>query len=104
MAATLEELEQRVLALEAEVRALRTQLESPRAEETPAQRGERMIREAKASQAAITAGLPALMAKLGVPPDLPPVDLEELHRSMIASGIKPEECIFSREIIAMRDE
>ena len=44
MAATLEELEQRLLALEAEVRALRTQLESPPAGETPAQRGERLIR------------------------------------------------------------
>src|SRR5437588_12075780 len=102
MTATPEELEQRVLALEAEVRALRTRLESAPTDETAPQRGERMIREAKASQAAISAGLPELMAKLGVPPDLGPVDLEELHRSMIASGIKPEECIFSRAIIAMR--
>ncbi len=104
MGMTVEELERRVLALEQEVQALKTGRALRPEPETSAQRGARMIQEAKASQAEITAGLPDLMSKLGVPPGLPPVDLQELHRSMIASGINPDDCIFSREIIAMRDE
>jgi hypothetical protein len=104
MAMTVEELERRVLALEQDVRTLKCQLAPPKGEETPAQRGQRMFREAVESQPAITAAMAELMAKLGVPPDLGPVDLEQLHRDMIASGINPDDCIFSREIIAMRDE
>jgi len=104
MTATPEELEQRVLALEAEVRALRTRLESPPADETPAQRGERLVREAKASQAAISAGLPELLAAFGIPPDFQPMSIEDLHKQMIAEGVNPEDCGLSREIIRMREE
>jgi hypothetical protein len=104
MAATLEQLERRLEALEMEVRDLRSRQKNVPVEETAAQRGERLIREAKASQPAISAGLNKLLEQLGVPLDQKPISMEELHQQMIAEGINPEDCILSREIIRMRDE
>ena len=103
MVTTLEELEKRLAGLEREVAALRRRLEGHFQEETPAERGARMLREAEASQAAISTITARVFAEMGIP-EKPPVSIEELRRMMIECGVKPEDNIFSREIIAMREE
>src|SRR2546427_12744102 len=103
MAAPLEELDQRVLALEAEVRALRTRLESPPADETPAQRGERLIREAQAGKTSEGgASFKEILRQLGITGK--PIGAEKVQEMMVAEGVKPEDCALSREILAMREE
>jgi hypothetical protein len=101
MAATLEQLEKRLSALELEVWNLRTRLENQLEGESLA---ERLIREAKASQPAISAGLDELREQLGIPRDFKPMSLEEMREQMIAEGVKPEDRELSREIIRMREE
>ena len=71
-------------------------------EETPAQRGARMLREAKANQAAFSAAVAKAYAEMGIVGE--PVGSEKLREMMAACGIKPEDNEFSREIIAMREE
>src|SRR5262245_19380947 len=103
MAATLEELEQRVLALEAEVRALRTRLESAPAEETPAQRSERLSRGAQAGKNSEEGvSLKEVLRQLGITGK--PIGAERVQEIMVAEGVKPEDCVLSREILAMREE
>jgi hypothetical protein len=104
MPVTLEELAQRLDALEHQVRALCVLLNPAPAHETLAQRGERLQRESRASQAAISAGMDDLYKQFGIPRDLKPRPIQEIRQQMIAEGVKPEDCSFSREIIAMRDE
>jgi hypothetical protein len=102
MPATLEDLEKRLAALEQEVARLRRLLEPPPAEETPAQRGDRLLREAKASQPAIDAAVAKAFAEMGITGE--PVGHERLMQMMLECGINPEDNEFSREIIAMREE
>jgi len=102
MAATLEELEKRVTALERELAVLRQQLPpltgtGRLGDEVP------MIREARAMQPILSAITAKAFAEMGIP-DAPPVSIEELRRMMIECGVKPEDNVFSREIIAMREE
>jgi hypothetical protein len=104
MPATVEELEQRLSALEHQVRALLVLLNPAPTRETMAQSGARMYREARESQAAISAGIDDLFKQLGIPRDFKPPPVEQIRQQMIAEGVKPEDCIGSREIIAMRDE
>jgi hypothetical protein len=103
MAPTLEELVQRIAALEQEVRHLRELIKKRPGEETAAERGARMLREAKASQPALNIITAKVFEKLGIKADNA-MSLEQLHAEMIARGIKPEDNIFSREIMAMREE
>jgi hypothetical protein len=104
MAITVEQLESRVAALESEVRALRHRLTNNGPAESELERIKRWIRESKESQASISAGLDEMFERMGVPHDLKPIGAEEVQKLMIAEGINPEDCIFSREIKAMREE
>jgi hypothetical protein len=101
MATTLEALEQRLAALEQEVQSLRD-LIGGRPDETPAERGARMVRVAKASQPAISAGMAKAFKEMGITGE--PIGHEKLQEMMLAGGINPEDNACSREIIAMRDE
>jgi hypothetical protein len=102
MPSTLEELEKRVEALEREVTTLRAQAASRPAEETAAERGARMLREARANQAALSAAVARAFAEMGITGE--PVGHEKLQEMMLACDVNPEDNASSREIIAMRKE
>ena len=102
MATALEALEARLAALEHEVVRLRQLMEPPPEKETPAERGARLMREAKASQATISAMSAKVFAEMGITG--PPVGIEKLRQMMLECGVNPEDNAFSREIIAMREE
>jgi hypothetical protein len=102
MPVTLEDLEKRLAALEQEVTRLRALLEPHPEEETPAERGARLIREARASQPAIDAATAKVFAEMGITGE--PGGHERLMQMMLESGVNPEDNAFSREIIAMREE
>jgi hypothetical protein len=101
MATTLEELEQRVMQIEQELAHLRQRVERLPHEETPAARGARLLREAKASQGAISAAVAKAYAEMGITRE--PVGPEKLREMMAECGVKAEDNVFSREIIAMRE-
>jgi hypothetical protein len=100
--ATLEELEKRLKAVEDEVAFLRARLFGPPADETPAQRGARMLREAKLAHPALVAGWTKAMEQMGIQGQ--PIAAEKLQEMMRACGVKPENNEFSRGIIEMREE
>jgi hypothetical protein len=102
IATTLESLEQRLGALEREVARLRQLLEPRSAVETPAERGARLLREARASQAALSAVTAKVYAEMGITGE--PVGAEKLQQMMIDAGVNPEDNSASRQIIAMREE
>src|SRR5262249_31950158 len=102
MAMTLEELEKRLAAVEQEVKELRQMHERRLVEETTAQLRPRLLREARASQPAISAAVDKAFKEMGITGE--PVGHEKLREMMAASGINPEDNFFSREIIAMREE
>ncbi|HJT78508.1 MAG TPA: hypothetical protein VJ739_14990 [Gemmataceae bacterium] len=102
MATTLEDLEKRLAAVEQELARVRQLLEPPSADETPAERGARMIREAKRSQAAVSAAWEKAMEQMGIQGE--PIPAEELQQRMLDHGIKPEDNLLSRGIIEMREE
>jgi hypothetical protein len=97
--ATLEELERRVTQLEAELACLLSLVAS---QGQPPEPVPPMIRDAWASQPALTAAAVKTLARMGIT-GLPPGH-EELRQLMLASGINPEDNVLSREIIAMREE
>jgi hypothetical protein len=101
MPVTVEELERRVALLEQEVAGLRRTVED-RAGETPAESGERMRREARASQAALSAAWATALREMGLADE--PVSVQELRESIIAGGVNPDDNLASREIMAMREE
>src|SRR5438270_364354 len=106
MASTTEDLEKRMAALEGEVAALRQRLERRPVEETPAERGARLLREGRESQAAFAAGWAKAMEQMGIRGE--PIGAERLQEmtaaSMAASGVKPDDNVFSRCLIEMREE
>lgn len=102
MPATIEALEQRLAAVEQELSRLRMQLDRRAVEETSAERGARLLREAALSQPAISAAAAKAFADMGITGE--PVGIEKLREMMLADGLDPNDNAFSREIIAMRDE
>jgi len=102
MPMTLEDLEKRLAVLEQEVARLRLLIERRLADETAAERADRLLREAKASQPAISAAVAKAFEQMGITAE--PVGAEKLQEMMIASGINPDDNEFSREIIAIREE
>lgn len=102
MAATVEELEKRVLFLEEEVERLRCLLALFRVNETPTEQADRMLWESNNSQAAINAAVAQAYAEMGITGE--PVGIEKLREMMRASGMDPKDNSFSREITAMREE
>jgi hypothetical protein len=101
MAATLEELEKRLAALEEEVIRLRQKV-APPIDETPAERGARLLREAKAGKAAFSAGAAKAFAEMGITGE--PPSIEKFREMWKESGINPDDNLFSREIDAMNEE
>ncbi len=97
MAATLEDLEKRVAAIEQELALWRLT-----AAETPAARGARLWREASLHQDEISAAAKAAFAEMGISGE--PISAEELQAMMLADGVNPEDNQFSRGIIEMREE
>ena len=102
MATTLEDLEKRLAAVEKELAELRGRVQDLSRPETPAERGARMIREAKRSQAALSAAWDKAMEQMGIRGE--PIPAEELQQRMLDHGIRPEDNAFSRGIIEMREE
>ncbi len=100
MAATLEDLEKRVAAVEQELAMWR--LAEAANAETPAERGARLWREAGLHQAEISAAAEAAFAEMGISGE--PIGAEKLRARMEAEGIRPEDNEFSRGIIEMREE
>ena len=45
-----------------------------------------------------------ILVRMGYPPDFDPGPLEEVRKSMVASGIRPEDNEFSQAIIAEREK
>ena len=45
-----------------------------------------------------------ILERMGYPPDFKPRPLEEVRKSMVESGIRPEDNEFSRAIIAEREK
>jgi hypothetical protein len=101
MATTIEELEKRLAALEQEVTYLRHLLEPP-VDATPAQRGAWLLQQARASQAAFSAGVAKAFAEMGITEK--PIGAEKVQEMIAACGVKPEDNEFSRGIIEMREE
>jgi hypothetical protein len=102
MATTLEELEKRLSRLEEEIASLRQLIARNQVEETPAERGARLMREAVLSQPRTAAAWAKAMQEMGISGE--PVGAEKLQEMMAACGFKPEDNALSREIIAMREE
>ncbi len=102
MPVTLEDLTHRMGALEREVARLRQLVEPRTDDETPAQRGAQLLREAKANQAALSVGVAKAFAAMGVTDA--PIGAENLQKILTARGMDPKDNSFSREIIAMREE
>ena len=72
------------------------------AEEAAAERGARLVREAKAGQAQLAAGWTKAMEEMGIRGE--PIGAEKLREMIAACGIRPEDNEFSRGIIEMREE
>lgn len=103
MAATIEQLQKRVAALEQEVADLRQRLADRwPVNETPAERAARMIRQSRESHPALVAGWKTAMEEMGIKGE--PVGAERLQEMMLEGGIKPEDNVFSRGIIEAREE
>jgi hypothetical protein len=106
MSPTPETLEQRVAALEQEVTALRRLVSkllwTQPGEETPLERGRRLLRQATLDQPLIEAGWDKAMEQMGIHGQ--PIGAEKVQQMIAACGFKPEDNEFSRGIIEMREE
>ncbi len=100
MAASPEELERRLAALEQEVRELRA-IVAPPINQTAAERGAEMMRRAKLSAPAVAAAWERVAKELGIA-DVKPIGAEKLQEMMLAEGVRPEENLLSSEIIRSR--
>ena len=72
------------------------------ANQTAAERGAMLWREASLRQAEISAAAAAAFAEMGI--SGAPVGPEKLREMMLADGVNPEDNQFSRGIIEMREE
>lgn len=102
MTTTIEDLEKRVAALERETHALRDVLTSSYSQETPAERAARMQRDSVSGHAELVKLWEKAMEQMGIRGE--PIGAERLQEMIAACGIKPEDNVFSREIIEMREE
>ncbi|MFN7945671.1 MAG: hypothetical protein U0Z53_09980 [Blastocatellia bacterium] len=96
MATTLEELERRLNRVEEELKLWRPQIE-----ESPAQRGARLLWQAR-HEAHISALMAKVMQESGVGGE--PVGAERLREMILATGVTPENNEFSRSLIEAREE
>lgn len=72
------------------------------ANQTAAERGAMLWREASQHQAEISAAAAAAFAEMGISGE--PVGPKKLREMMLADGVSPEDNEFSRGIIEMREE
>jgi len=100
MAATLEDLEKRVAAIEQELAMWR--LADSANAETPAERGARLWEQSLLEQPQITAAWEKAMEEIGISGE--PISAEELQKMFADCGVNPENNEFSRGIIEMREE
>ena len=98
----LASLERRVAHLEQEIRDLKADLHPP-SEETSAQRGERLFRQARETKPLSKTEMQQLLQELGLP-WLESKTPEQLQQELLAAGIRPEDNAFSKGIIEMREE
>lgn len=102
MAARLEELEKRLTQAEQAIARLQQLMGQAPHEETPIERGARLLREAGLHQAEIAAGWAKAMEQMGIRGE--PIGAEKVQEIIAACGIKPEDNEFSRGIVEMREE
>jgi hypothetical protein len=102
MATSLEALEQRLAAVERELARLRDLVEGPAVAATPLERGVRLMRKSRRSQAQASATWKKVMEEMGIKGE--PIPAEKLHEMMAAAGLHPDGTEFSRGIIEMREE
>jgi hypothetical protein len=101
MSVTLEELAKRLAALEEEVARLREQVEEPPVDETPAERGARLLAQARRDKPRLKQAVAKAFAEMEISGE--PVPPKKLREMMAACGIKPEENLFSRGILEERE-
>lgn len=87
-------LRDRVDRLEDELSAIRRQIAAPAAARPSVQYSDK---------AALKAVMKRVLAELEIPED-PGITPEELQQRMIEHGVRPEDCIASRAIVAAREE
>jgi hypothetical protein len=98
--ATLEELEQRLAAVEGELALLGRFVFGPPDGETPAERCQWLLRQARLVQPSLAEGWTRALREMGVEGE--PVGVEKLRQMFLDSGIDPEANEFSRRIQEMR--
>jgi len=104
MAIALDDVEKRLEKLEAAIGNLQQQLNFAQVPvETQAERGDELIRVARASQKQLEIAWAKVMRELGIE-KLQPIGAEQLQEMMAAGGIDPSDNEFSRGIIEMREE
>jgi hypothetical protein len=102
MPTTLEELEQRVVQMESELTRLRQLVEKPLHDEAPAERGARLLAQARRDKARLQRSVERAFEEMGI--QAHPVSPEKLREMMAADGVKPEDNLFSQGIKEMREE
>jgi hypothetical protein len=100
VAATLEELEKRVVRVEQELSRLQQLVEKPPHDETPAERGARLLAQAWRDKARLKRSVARAFEEMGI--QSPPVPPEKLREMMAECGVRPEDNLFSRGIKEMR--
>lgn len=106
MPRTLDELHQRLDAAEREIAELRREIEEVEdatlgpLEAWQRRRAAEVRREKEAARPA----LQRAFREMGIPWDLPAVGAKRLREMMLAEGVRPEECLASKEIERMREE
>lgn len=102
MPTTIDELEKRLTSLETRMSHLQQMLERGIVEETPDERGARLLREAKFSQARLDAGWNEAMRAMGIRGK--PIEAEKLQERIAASDLKSKNNEFIQGIVQMRSE
>jgi hypothetical protein len=102
MATTLEALERRLGVLEQEMASLRPLVAGQPVEETPAERGARLLAQARRDKSRQKVAAAQAFAQMGI--TQAPVTPEKLRALMAECGVKPEDNLFSQGILEMRDE
>jgi hypothetical protein len=102
LAATVEDLEKRLAQMEQELARLRLLVEKSARAETPAERGARLLAQARRDKSRLKGLIAKVFEEMGIQGE--PVSPEKLRELMAHEGVRPEDRLFSRGIIEMREE
>lgn len=102
MSPTAEELDKRVAVLEQELAQLRAMIQERSGAETSAERGARLWREAALSGPALAAAWVKALEEMGIRGE--PIGAQKVREIVAGCGVRPEDNVASRGIIAMREE